>query len=70
MRAEEQAKAEAFRVPDIWTVNGAMLNATDAQREAWERVRAKLVQAADIKPPRLHIPTEMVDEGGFIKPTK
>lgn len=66
----ERQLAESFRLVDIFIVNGAMQQAEPRQKEAWERVRAKLIQAADIKPPRLVIPPEMVDEDGFIKPTK
>lgn len=63
--------AESFRLVDIFAVNGAMRSAEPRQQEAWERVRAKLIQVAGIKPPRLVIPPEMVDEDGFItNPTK
>ena len=68
MSKNEDAYAEAFTITDIFQVNGAMLHACRDQQEAWKRVRAKLIQAAQIQPPPLVIPPEICDENGDIIP--
>lgn len=50
-----------FSIRDIFVVNTAMRRAKRDHQEAWQRVRAKLIEAADIKPPVLRTPTRITD---------
>lgn len=65
-----QEAASRFMVTDIFVVNGAMASADPGHQAAWERCRAKLIVAARIPTPRLHIPHELLDEHGRIIPGK
>jgi len=70
MSQEQKTDAESWDLFDIFTVNTAMNKADPRHQAAWKRCRAKLVELAEIKTPTLRINPEMVDEFGFIKPTK
>jgi hypothetical protein len=68
--AEQAALAAAFCLTDIFEINAAMQTAPKPAQAAWQRVRAKLIEAAGLKPPALRIPSELLDENGRIIPGK
>lgn len=60
-RLNEEAKG--FSLLDIFAINTAMHTGkiTEGTKEAWVRIRAKLILATDMQPPRLIIPDGVLD---------